>query len=152
MRELEQKNGGSGIKVKKYETLIIQVWSLLPQFCMANSPNMIDCFGQIIKYLEPIINKNVLGLRPIALKAFSSLIYHCRHTKVVDVQIKRTRAGLQNISQDYIQSLVALYSEDGDDTAVDGDHDMLAGGAPTSKLRNKKEYRTTGQAAILDTL
>jgi len=47
--------------------------------------------------------------------------------------------------------LVALYSEDGDDTPIDGDQEMM-GGAPMPKIYNKKDYRTAGQAAILDTL
>jgi len=34
MSDLEKKNArGSDIKVKKYETLIIQLWELLPHFC-----------------------------------------------------------------------------------------------------------------------
>lgn len=73
---------------------------------------MSDCFVQVLKYLEPILNKDLLGLRLTALKTFSALISHCRNTKVVDEEIKKTRKGLQNIAMDYIQGLVTLYTED----------------------------------------
>jgi len=113
MRELELKclktnQNGSQIKIKKYETLLVQIWQLLPQFCMSNSEKLSDCFQQILKYLDPILEKNLLGLRNTALKTFSSIISHCRNTKVVDDEIKLTRKGLQNISMDYIQGFVQL--------------------------------------------
>ena len=95
LRELEQKaQKGSDIKVKKYETLLVQIWQLLPQFCSSNSPHMSDCFAEVLKYLEPILNKNLFGLRTTALKTFSALIEHCRSTKNVDEEIKKTRKGL----------------------------------------------------------
>jgi hypothetical protein len=113
MRELEKKNKkGSEIKVKKYETMLIQIWQLLPQFCSSNSPKMSDCFVQILVYLEPILNKDLLGMRLTALKTFSALIRHCRNTKVIDEEIKKTRKGLQNIAMDYIKGLVSLYADD----------------------------------------
>lgn len=52
---------------------------------------MRECLEQLLTYLEAILNKNVLGLRPQALKFFSNLIGHCRSTKVVDEDIKKTR-------------------------------------------------------------
>lgn len=109
LREMEQQSNGSLIKVKKYETLLTQLWQLLPLFCQSNSPQMSDCFAELLKYLEPILNKNLLNLRPTALKTFSNLIGHCRHTSVVDNEIKKTRKGLQNIALDYIQGLLTLY-------------------------------------------
>ena len=72
---------------------------------------MSDCFAQVLRYLEPILNQNLLGLRNTALKTFSTLISHCRNTSVVDEQIKLTRKGLQNIAMDYIQGLATLYTE-----------------------------------------
>jgi hypothetical protein len=111
---MEGKLSGSLVKVKKYETILVQIWQLLPFFCSSNSPNLSDCFAQLLKYLEPILNKDVLGLRLTALKTFSALIRHCKVTKVVDEEIKKTRKGLQNIALDYIQGLVTLYTEDED--------------------------------------
>jgi len=136
LRDLEVKNPkGSDIKVKKYETLLVQVWSLLPQFCSSNSPNMSDCFMQVLNFLEPILNQNVLGLRLVALKTFSALISHCRHTKVVDDEIRKTRKGLQNIAMDYIQGLVALYQQD--ETVVENTDAMEIDGAkPKSKVKS----------------
>jgi hypothetical protein len=67
---------------------------------------MSDCFAEVLKYLEPILNKNLLGLRVMALKSFSALIAHCRSTTNVDAEIKKTRKGLQNIAMDYINGLV----------------------------------------------
>lgn len=113
MRELEKNNTkGSQIKVKKFETILVQIWQLLPQFCRSNSPNLRDCFIELIKYLEPIMNKDLLGMRSIALKTYSSLINHCRHTTNVDEEIKKTRKGLINISMDYVQGLATLYTQE----------------------------------------
>ena len=40
-RDLESKaRQGSQVKVRKYETLLVQIWGLLPKFCQSNSPNM----------------------------------------------------------------------------------------------------------------
>tara|TARA_B110000285_G_C15067454_1_gene585975 strand:+ start:1351 stop:1560 length:210 start_codon:yes stop_codon:yes gene_type:complete len=69
---------------------------------MSNSPNMSDCFAQILNFLDPIIEKDLLGLRCLALKVFSSLITYCRKPKVLDEEIKKTRKGLINISLDYV--------------------------------------------------
>lgn len=112
MRELEKKSKGSEIKVKKYETLLVQLWELFPHFCNSNSEKMSECFREVLKYLETIMNKNVLGLRAIALKSLSNLISHCRNTSVVDDEIKKTRKILQNITMDYIRGLVILYTKD----------------------------------------
>ena len=73
---------------------------------------MSDCFAEVLKYLEPILNKNLLGLRTMALRTFSALIGHCRSTKVVDEEIKKTRKGLSNIAMDYIVGLVKLYTNE----------------------------------------
>ena len=94
MRELELKSNGQTVKVKKYETMIAQLWSLLPQFCQCNSPHMAASFTQVLTYMEPIINKNILSLRPVGLKVFSSLINHCLNTPDSDQEIKKTRRGL----------------------------------------------------------
>ena len=64
-----------------------------------------------MRYLEPILNDDILGLRNTALKTFSDLIRHCRNTDVVDEEIKKTRKGLQNIAMDYIQGLATLYTK-----------------------------------------
>jgi len=63
----------------------------------------------LLGYLEPMVNKNILGLRCLALKAFSELINHCRNTAVVTEQIQKTRIGLQRICMDYIEGLSRLY-------------------------------------------
>ena len=76
LRELEHKAHGSDIKVKKYETLLVQIWQLLPQFCMCNCAHQSDSFMQLLNFLEPILNQNLLGLRPVALKTFSAVISH----------------------------------------------------------------------------
>lgn len=73
---------------------------------------MSDCFAQILNYLDPIIEKDLLGLRCLALKVFSSLIQYCRKPKVLDEEIKKTRKGLINISLDYVQGLIKLYVDD----------------------------------------
>lgn len=112
MRELEQQNVGQTVKVKKYETLLAQLWSLLPQFCQSNSPNMAACFAQILTYLEPIINKNVLSLRPVGLKSFSALINHCLNAENKDAELKKTKKGLTSISMNYIEGLVKLYCQE----------------------------------------
>lgn len=57
-----------------------------------------------------MINQNVYGLRTLALKAFSTLINHCRVTSSVTEEIKKTRNGLKRISLDYIDGLSKLYT------------------------------------------
>lgn len=52
---------------------------------------MNDAFATLINYLEPMINKNIYGLRSLALRSYSELINHCRNTPVVTDQIKLTR-------------------------------------------------------------
>ena len=58
-----------------------------------------------------MINQNVYGLRSLALRSFSTLIDHCRKTKEVTAEIKKTREGLKRISLDYIQGLSRLYNQ-----------------------------------------
>lgn len=88
-RQKEKKMlDGSDIKAKKYETLIIQIWNLLPNFCHSNSPQLSQAFATLIGQLEPMVNNNVFGLRILALKVFSELIDYCRTTKHVDAEIK----------------------------------------------------------------
>jgi len=70
-----------------------------------------DSFALILRYLDPIIHKDLLGLRASALKTFSSLINHCKNTKIVDEEIKKTRKGLQNVTMDYIKALVVIYTQ-----------------------------------------
>jgi hypothetical protein len=82
---------GSEIKAKKYEALVIQIWHLLPNFCHYNSPKLSSAFATIIKYIEPMINQNVLSLRPLGLRVYSELISHCRSTTEVTQEIKQTR-------------------------------------------------------------
>jgi len=47
----------------KYQTLIVQMWDLCPRFCSYNCPNMRDSLIEVVKYIEPILNKDVLGMR-----------------------------------------------------------------------------------------
>lgn len=97
------------LKAKKYETMIIQIWETLPIFCRYNSPKLAEAFTTLLDYLEPMVNKNVLGLRAVALRAFSDTIHHCKVTPVVTDQVKKTRLGLARISHDYVQGLSKLY-------------------------------------------
>ena len=118
---------------------------------MSNSPNLSDCFAQLLKYLEPIISKNLLGLRNLGLKVFSSLIKHCRKTTVVDDEIKKSRKGLINISMDYVNGLVTMYTSDTEEEK------MLQAAAEaeaekTGKMVKAKFYRSEGQGVILATL
>ena len=61
----------------------------------------------------------------MALKTFSGLIEHCRNTKNVDEEIRKTRRGLQNIAMDYIGGLVGLYTKDEEtnaDASMEGEN------------------------------
>jgi len=97
------------VKAKKYETLIVQIWECLPIFMRYNSPKLAEAVSSLLGQLDPLVNKNTLNLRSLALKSFSELIGHCRNTPVVDDQIKKTRLGLQRISMDYVEGLSKLY-------------------------------------------
>jgi hypothetical protein len=78
----------SSIKAKKYETLIIQIWNLLPIFCRFTSPKLAAAFSSLLEYLEPMVNRDTHGLRSLALKVFTEIINHCRTTRIVTDQIK----------------------------------------------------------------
>ena len=82
--ELQDTGGNATIKSKKYETLIVQLWELLPLFCAQNSANMYGCLSKLLPKLDELLNGDQLGLRATALKTFSALISHCKNTKVVD--------------------------------------------------------------------
>ena len=82
--ELQESGGQETIKSKKYETLIVQLWELLPLFCKQNSANMYGCLAKLLPKLDELLNGDELGLRTTTLKTFSSLITHCKVTKVVD--------------------------------------------------------------------
>jgi len=82
---------------------------VLPIFCRYNSPKLAEAFSSLLAFLDPMVNKNILNLRSLALRVFSEIINHCRVTTVVTDQIKKTRTGLQNISIDYVQGLSKLY-------------------------------------------
>jgi hypothetical protein len=69
------------IKAKKYETLIVQIWNLLPIFCRYSSAQLASGFSSLLEFLEPMVNKDTHGLRTLALKVFSEIINHCRNTK-----------------------------------------------------------------------
>jgi len=105
---------------------------------------MSDCFASVLKYLEPILNKDLLGLRAVALKTFSTLINHCRHTTNVDEEIKKTRKGLQNIAMDYIGGLVTLYTKD------ESENTDVPMGEVEGEKKNKRIQ--PGQVKILNTL
>jgi len=68
-----------------------------------------------------MVNKNLFGLRSLALKVFSELIQHCRTTSVVDDQIKLTRQGLQRICMGYIEGLSKLYINTSDSSLTQED-------------------------------
>ena len=108
-RQYETNVTKSELRAKKYETLMVQLWDLLPNFCRYNSPQLSSAFATLIAYLEPMINQNVFGLRSLALRVYSELISHCRTTSVVTPEIKQTRLGLQRICMDYIDGLSKLY-------------------------------------------
>jgi hypothetical protein len=59
------------------------MWETLPIYSRFNSPKLAEAVSSLLVYLEPMVNKNTLGLRSLALKSFSELIHHCRNTAVV---------------------------------------------------------------------
>jgi hypothetical protein len=56
---------------------------VLPIFCRYNSPKLAEAFSSLLTFLDPMVNKNILGLRSLALRVFSEIINHCRVTPVV---------------------------------------------------------------------
>ena len=71
------------MKAKKFETLITQIWELLPIFLRQNSPKLGSAFASLLEHLEPMVNQNTFGLRSLALRSFSQIIDFCRNTPVV---------------------------------------------------------------------
>lgn len=99
----------SEVKAKKYETLICQIWELLPIFLRQNSSMLSSAFSSLLQYLEPMVNANSYGLRSLALRSFSQIIDFCRNTPLVTEQITITRKGLQRICMTYVKGLSSLY-------------------------------------------
>ena len=85
------------------------MWEFMPSFCRFNSPKLSEAFAALLRFLEPMVNKNHMGQRQTALLTFSTMINHCRVTKPVTDQVKKTRLGLQRICMDYISGLSKLY-------------------------------------------
>lgn len=105
----EQSSGKDSIKSKKFETLMLQVWELMPNFCRSNSANLSQSFSSLLPYIEKMINENIMGLRTLALRTFSELISHCKNTSVVTEEIKKTRQGFKRICFDYINGFCQIY-------------------------------------------
>ena len=110
IKQLEQSKSTapSSIKAKKYETLIVQIWELLPKY-VQNDKNLDKVIAALIPYLERHVNLNENGLRRFALEVFSTVIAYCRSVTVVTDSIKETRKGLSKISLDYVNGMSQLY-------------------------------------------
>ena len=110
----------SEVKAKKYETLIVQIWELLPIFLRQNSSKLASAFSSLLPHLETMVNQNTFGLRSIALRSFSQIIDFCRNCPQVTEQVKTTRKGLQRICMPYVKGLSSLYCGQKQQTSAGG--------------------------------
>lgn len=140
----------STIKAKKYQTLITQMWETLPIFCRFNSPKLSEAVSTLLGCVDPMVNKNYLGLRHLALKSLSELINHCRVTRVVTEQIKKTRAGLQRISLDYVSGLSTLYTRPEYDK--EGQEVMMTGEEKDQILKTLTDFSSIAKTVKLSNI
>ena len=76
------------IKYKKYETLIYQIYEILPNFC-SNSHGFGESVPKILPRLDKLIKKNMYQARPIALKALCELIDYAKSVPKSDLEVKK---------------------------------------------------------------
>ena len=76
------------IKYKKYETLIYQIYEILPNFC-SNSRGFGEYVPKILPRLDKLIKNNMYQARTIALRALCELIDFAKSVPKTDLEVKK---------------------------------------------------------------
>lgn len=96
------------IKHKKYETLIYQIYDILPNFC-SNAEKFGECLPKIVPKLDKIIQNNTYQARPVALRALCEMIDFAKNSPKTNPDIKKGSSYLMKKSLEFIQTLSELY-------------------------------------------
>lgn len=102
------------MKYKKYETLICQIWEIMPNYCgHIASFNFTDTtyLSTILSKLDKIIEKNLYTARTTALKNLIALIDFFKSAPKENLKIKKSRVFLMKKAITYISSLSQMYVE-----------------------------------------
>jgi hypothetical protein len=102
------------MKYKKYETLICQIWEIMPNYLQQiSSFNFSDTayLSNILAKLDKIIEKNLYTARTTALKNLISLIGFLKSAPKENLKVKKSRVFLMKKAIGYITSLSKLYIE-----------------------------------------
>ena len=100
------------LKAKKYETLILQIWEVLPNYCNNYSSFQFTdttFLSKILVKLDKIIEKNLYSARVVALKNICALIDYLKEAPKENLKIKKARVFLMKKAIDYINTLSQLY-------------------------------------------
>lgn len=112
IEELKQARvGNEPVKQKKYESMIQQIWEILPCF-IENEKDLGGEVGKILPSLEKMIKTNQFEARIHALKSFNGLIAYCKNSNKDIESIKKARIGLMKCSVNFIKILSKLYLEE----------------------------------------
>jgi len=100
------------IKVKKYETLICQIWEIMPNY-LGNYRDYgfedATYLQVLLKNMDKIVEKNLFSARIITLKNYCALIDFLKGAPKTDLKIKKARIFMMKKAVTYINSLSELY-------------------------------------------
>lgn len=99
------------LKVKKYETLIFQIWEILPNYFTDYSTYAFQdstYLNKILKKLDKVIDSNLYTARSVALKDLCAIIDYLKEAPKENLLIKKARVFLMKKSIDYITKLSQL--------------------------------------------
>lgn len=102
------------IKIKKYETLIMQIWEIFPSYCGdIKSYQYTDTvyLQELMKKWDKIIAQNLYNGRSVILKNLCVLIDFYKSAPKENLNIKKARIFLMKNAVTYISSLSQLYLE-----------------------------------------
>ena len=100
------------VKLKKYETLICQIWEVLPNYCYNYSSfKFTDTtfLVKILSKLDKIIEKNLYSARVVAFKNLCTLIDFFKTAPKENLLIKKARVLMMKKSIGYINNLSLKY-------------------------------------------
>jgi len=99
------------LKVKKYETLIFQIWEIMPNYLTDYKTYDFEdstYLAKILKKLDKILDSNMYTARPVALRNMCALIDYLKEAPKENLKIKKARIFLMKKAVAYITKLSQL--------------------------------------------
>uniref|UniRef100_A0A7S3N6U0 RRP12 HEAT domain-containing protein n=1 Tax=Euplotes harpa TaxID=151035 RepID=A0A7S3N6U0_9SPIT len=104
----ELKSGKQFIKEKKYETLILQIWEVFPNYCH-NYESDNKMLQKLLTRLDTVIKNNLYSARVVALKNYCAMIDYFKSVPKENLIVKKARVYLIKKAISYINTLSGLY-------------------------------------------